>query len=312
MARLVSRDLLRRGGLGGGGRPRRGARGDRSCRSTTCSSPARPRSGGWWRRRRPRTWCPARWSWAASRPRWCTPDYPMRRAAERIAVGKLLQRRADLHRARLRAGAARARRRASPRPSRPRCSGAGPMLATSEQYTAMASQKGFERMKALLEDAKAKGARIEVVAPDGEPKEGRKMAPTLVFGVTDEMKLMEEEIFGPLLPVKSYRTLERGARLRARPPAAARALLLRPRRAPGRADARAHHLGRRLRQRHALPLRPGAAALRRRGPQRHGRATTARRASRPSRTRARCWCRARWRRRGRCCRRPTASCSTRR
>lgn len=83
-----------------------------------------------------------------------------------------------------------------------------PNLATSEQFTSMASVRGFDRMKVLLDDAKSKGARVETVAPHGEPKEGRKLAPTLVFGATEEMKVMQEEIFGPILPVKTYRTLE--------------------------------------------------------------------------------------------------------
>jgi coniferyl-aldehyde dehydrogenase len=135
------------------------------------------------------------------------PDYDVRRAAERIAVGKCFN-----------AGQTCIAPDYALVPEGKEASFAEafkaavarhwPDLATTEQYTAMATPRGHERMKALLEDAKAKGARVEPVAPHGEPKEGRKVAPTLVFGVTEQMKLMEEEIFGPILPVKTYRTLE--------------------------------------------------------------------------------------------------------
>jgi acyl-CoA reductase-like NAD-dependent aldehyde dehydrogenase len=82
--------------------------------------------------------------------------------------------------------------------------------------TAMASDKGLERMRALLEDAKSKGARCEeVTLAGGAP---RAMSPVLVFGVEDDMRIMQEEIFGPLLPVLTYRTeAEALARIDARP-----------------------------------------------------------------------------------------------
>jgi coniferyl-aldehyde dehydrogenase len=49
------------------------------------------------------------------------------------------------------------------------------------------------------------------LAPAGEDfrqQEHRKIPPTLILEPTDEMKVMQEEIFGPVLPVKSYRTLD--------------------------------------------------------------------------------------------------------
>jgi coniferyl-aldehyde dehydrogenase len=36
----------------------------------------------------------------------------------------------------------------------------------------------------------------------------RKIPPTLVLDVTDDMQLMQEEIFGPILPVKTYRRID--------------------------------------------------------------------------------------------------------
>jgi coniferyl-aldehyde dehydrogenase len=82
--------------------------------------------------------------------------------------------------------------------------------------TAMATEKGLQRMRALLDDAKSKGARCETVPCGVSGTRG--IEPTLVFSVRDDMKLMQEEIFGPVLPVVSYRTEEEAlARIAARP-----------------------------------------------------------------------------------------------
>jgi coniferyl-aldehyde dehydrogenase len=70
--------------------------------------------------------------------------------------------------------------------------------------TSLASDRGLERMRALIEDAKAKGARVETV--ELPPTADRALGPVLIFNPTNEMKVMQEEIFGPLLPVVTYRT----------------------------------------------------------------------------------------------------------
>lgn len=62
-----------------------------------------------------------------------------------------------------------------------------------------------------VEDARSKGARVIEMKPDGEDltqQEHRKIAPTLILDPTDDMKVMQEEIFGPVLPVMTYRTLD--------------------------------------------------------------------------------------------------------
>ncbi|MGS3059763.1 aldehyde dehydrogenase family protein, partial [Escherichia coli] len=58
-----------------------------------------------------------------------------------------------------------------------------------------------------IEDARAKGARVEVVNPANEAiatANGRKMPLHIVRDVTDDMILMQEEIFGPVLPIVRY------------------------------------------------------------------------------------------------------------
>ena len=73
-------------------------------------------------------------------------------------------------------------------------------------YTTIIDQPAFDRLNATLEDAKARGATVINLAPDQQPDtHRRKIAPHIVLGVTDEMTIMKEEIFGPLLPVKPYR-----------------------------------------------------------------------------------------------------------
>ena len=85
-----------------------------------------------------------------------------------------------------------------------------PRLADNPDYTSIVSDRHFARLQGLLEDARVKGARIVSINPAGETFDPakRKQAPTLVLGATPEMKLMQEEIFGPILPVIGYERLE--------------------------------------------------------------------------------------------------------
>lgn len=82
-----------------------------------------------------------------------------------------------------------------------------PTLQSNVDYTAIISARHYQRLIDLIEDARAKGARIVSLAPAGEPDfdaQSRKIAPHLILNVTEEMAVMQEEIFGPLLPIKSY------------------------------------------------------------------------------------------------------------
>ncbi len=70
-------------------------------------------------------------------------------------------------------------------------------------YTAIVSGQHFARLEALVEDAAAKGGRVIQCAPARDPawQSRRKFPPTVILGATPEMKVMQEEIFGPVLPV---------------------------------------------------------------------------------------------------------------
>jgi coniferyl-aldehyde dehydrogenase len=70
-------------------------------------------------------------------------------------------------------------------------------------YTAIATDRHIARIKALLDDARAHGA---TVTPCVDVGKGRQLPLHIVTGCSDEMALMREEIFGPVLPVVPYDT----------------------------------------------------------------------------------------------------------
>ena len=85
-----------------------------------------------------------------------------------------------------------------------------PRLGANPDYSSIVNDRHFARLQGLLEDAKSKGARIVEINPAGEAFDAakRKQPPVLVLGTKPEMKLMQEEIFGPILPVLGYDRIE--------------------------------------------------------------------------------------------------------
>jgi len=81
-----------------------------------------------------------------------------------------------------------------------------------EAYSAIISQRHHDRLTALIEDARREGATVlQIGAAPSSIKgveDARKLPPTLIVGATPEMTVMQDEIFGPILPVIPYRTLE--------------------------------------------------------------------------------------------------------
>jgi coniferyl-aldehyde dehydrogenase len=77
----------------------------------------------------------------------------------------------------------------------------------NRDYTSIVSDRHYARLEALVADAAARGAQIMQVTKADDPawKSKRKFPPTIVVGATPEMTIMQEEIFGPLLPVMGYR-----------------------------------------------------------------------------------------------------------
>ena len=86
-----------------------------------------------------------------------------------------------------------------------------PTMKDNPDYTAIVSQRHFDRIQGYVADARAKGARVVELKPEGEDftqQEHRRIPPTLIIDPTDDMSVMQEEIFGPVLPVKTYRAVE--------------------------------------------------------------------------------------------------------
>lgn len=84
-----------------------------------------------------------------------------------------------------------------------------PQLTDNPDYTAIINERQLGRLKGYLADAEAKGARLVPLFPEAQ---GRRLPHTLVLNASDDMQLMQEEIFGPLLPVIPYRTLDEAVR----------------------------------------------------------------------------------------------------
>jgi coniferyl-aldehyde dehydrogenase len=76
-------------------------------------------------------------------------------------------------------------------------------------YTSVIDEKSYRRLRATLDDAQKKGAEVVCLVPGASFNDlQRKIPPHLVLDATDDMTILQEEIFGPLLPVKTYRSLD--------------------------------------------------------------------------------------------------------
>ncbi|RMJ03191.1 Coniferyl aldehyde dehydrogenase [Marinobacter litoralis] len=85
-----------------------------------------------------------------------------------------------------------------------------PSLRDNDDYTAIINERQYDRLQSYLEDARAKGAEVIEINPANENmKDGtRKIPLTLVLNATEDMKVMQDEIFGPILPIVTYTDLD--------------------------------------------------------------------------------------------------------
>ena len=80
-----------------------------------------------------------------------------------------------------------------------------PDFATTPDYTAIASERHFDRLVGLVDEARAHGAEVIELVPGAKPDPvTRRFPPLLLCGVGAGMRVMQEEIFGPLLPIVPY------------------------------------------------------------------------------------------------------------
>ena len=85
-----------------------------------------------------------------------------------------------------------------------------PQLDDNPDYTRIVNDGQYRRLRGYLDDARARGLEVvELVAVDPQRAERERLIPpTLVLEPGDDARLMQEEIFGPILPLRSYRTLD--------------------------------------------------------------------------------------------------------
>ena len=134
------------------------------------------------------------------------PGYPVGKAARSIAFGKLVN-----------AGqtciapdyalvpAAEALEFAEALLARARLS--YPAIAANPDYTAMIGDRHHRRLAAAIDEARAAGATI-ISHEDEGTREAGKIGPTVILGAPEQIGLMREEIFGPVLPVVAYQQLD--------------------------------------------------------------------------------------------------------
>lgn len=86
-----------------------------------------------------------------------------------------------------------------------------PDLKDNPDYTSMVNERHYDRVTSYIEDAKARGAEVIELNPADEnfdQQQHNKIPPTLIIDPSDEMEVMKNEIFGPVLPVKRYKHLD--------------------------------------------------------------------------------------------------------
>jgi coniferyl-aldehyde dehydrogenase len=135
-------------------------------------------------------------------PAVIAPGYPLDAAVERIVAGKcfnagqtciapdyVLLPRASVDEFIAKATASVARRY--------------PTLANNADVTAVVNERQFERLQSIVADARTRGVRVVECAPP--PGDGRRILPlTLLIDPPEDARAMQEELFGPILPLKPY------------------------------------------------------------------------------------------------------------
>lgn len=80
-----------------------------------------------------------------------------------------------------------------------------PTLVDNPDYTAIINQRQLSRLNGYLSDATSKGAQLVPLFDQGQE---RRLPHSLLLNVSDDMTVMQDEIFGPILPIVPYKTLD--------------------------------------------------------------------------------------------------------
>lgn len=87
-----------------------------------------------------------------------------------------------------------------------------PKILENDQYTSVINERHYQRLNGYLAEAAERNQQVIPINPGGEDfaaQQGTlKIPPTLIPEPADDLKVMEEELFGPLLPIKTYSNFE--------------------------------------------------------------------------------------------------------
>ncbi len=74
------------------------------------------------------------------------------------------------------------------------------------QYTSIINDKHYQRLLGYLDEARERGVKAQSIGQS--PGRGRALVPTILINPTEDLKVMREEIFGPILPLKTYASID--------------------------------------------------------------------------------------------------------
>lgn len=87
-----------------------------------------------------------------------------------------------------------------------------PTILDNPEYTSVVNERHYQRLTGYLAEAEERGEKVIAINPAnedfGQQQGSHKIPPTLIPEPSDDLKMMEEELFGPLLPIRTYREFE--------------------------------------------------------------------------------------------------------
>jgi coniferyl-aldehyde dehydrogenase len=87
-----------------------------------------------------------------------------------------------------------------------------PTLLENNEYTSVINERHYQRLSEYIAEAEATGTRINPINPAGEDFSAQqgtyKIPPTLVVKPVEKLKVLQDEMFGPVLPFLTYRDFE--------------------------------------------------------------------------------------------------------
>ncbi|OAN17097.1 coniferyl-aldehyde dehydrogenase [Photobacterium jeanii] len=93
-----------------------------------------------------------------------------------------------------------------------------PHGVANKDFTSVINERQYQRLCSYLDDAREQGAEVIPCHDDARDDSQQRLIPHLVLNSSDDMKVMQEELFGPILPVMPYRNIEQALEyIQARP-----------------------------------------------------------------------------------------------